>query len=77
MKEAFLAPPPDLTRIAERRGGWFPEVLVREFIDGRFAVHGTRTMPVWGQTLDEAQLIALTEHLFALQVQTESVPGMP
>lgn len=70
MSGVFLAPPPDLTRIAERRGGWFPEVLIREFIDGRFAVHGTRTMPVWGHELSKMQLIAITGHLYALQVPT-------
>lgn len=67
MSGVFLTPPPDLTRIAERRGGWFPEVLIREFIDGRFAVHGTRTMPVWGNELSKMQLLAITEHLYALQ----------
>ena len=41
---------PDLTRLAERNGGTFPAVDVREVIDGRAVVvaHGPRTMPVWG-----------------------------
>jgi len=44
---------PDLTRLAERRGGRFPAHEVRETIDGRSLVraHGTRTMPVWGYEL--------------------------
>lgn len=46
-----LRPPPaDLTRIAARRGGEFPEGEIARFIDGRFEVtaHGTREMPIWG-----------------------------
>lgn len=44
---------PDLTRIAERRGGRFPAQEIRETVDGRSLVraHGTRTMPVWGYEL--------------------------
>ena len=47
--------PADLTRIAARRGGSFPEGEIARFIDGRFAVqaHGTREMPIWGQRLGE------------------------
>jgi mono/diheme cytochrome c family protein len=42
--------PPDLRRIAERRGGKFPEAEVAACIDGRrgCAPHGIREMPVWG-----------------------------
>lgn len=41
---------PDVTRLAERQGGKFPEDDVRKIIDGRAVVvyHGTRYMPVWG-----------------------------
>ena len=41
---------PDLSRIAEQRGGKFPEDDIRKIIDGRAVVvyHGTRYMPVWG-----------------------------
>lgn len=41
---------PDLTRIAARRGGRFPEDEVARIIDGLspLAAHGTRHMPVWG-----------------------------
>ncbi len=45
------APPPDLTTIAKRRGGNFPETELLEMIDGRrpFPAHGTRDMPIWGE----------------------------
>jgi mono/diheme cytochrome c family protein len=41
---------PDLTRLQQRRGDQFPEVLLRKIIDGQeiVVVHGTRYMPVWG-----------------------------
>ena len=50
---------PDLTRIAKRSGGKFPDEHVREIIDGRTVLlaHGTRPMPVWGYEL-EAQVPA-------------------
>jgi mono/diheme cytochrome c family protein len=42
--------PPDLTRIAKRNGGVFPEAMVFGTISGLNmpASHGTREMPVWG-----------------------------
>jgi mono/diheme cytochrome c family protein len=47
---------PDLTGIAARRGGQFPEERVRQIIDGRagVAAHGAREMPVWGNDLRTA-----------------------
>jgi mono/diheme cytochrome c family protein len=68
----FLTPPPDLTRIASRRGGWFPEALVKEIVDGRFAAHGAREMPVWGETLGPNQLQLVTEYLFRIQDKPQS-----
>jgi mono/diheme cytochrome c family protein len=48
--KALRTPPADLTRIAARRGGSFPDAEIAEKIDGRLEVtaHGSRTMPVWG-----------------------------
>jgi hypothetical protein len=60
-------PTPDLTRIAARRKGWFPEVTVREIVDRRYAAHGPREMPVWGNLLTQDELVAITEHLYSLQ----------
>ena len=47
--------PADLTRIAQRREGTFPDGEIARFIDGRFspAAHGTRDMPVWGARFGE------------------------
>jgi mono/diheme cytochrome c family protein len=52
---ALRTPPADLTRIAERRKGAFPEAEIARFIDGRFDVpaHGTREMPIWGRQLGD------------------------
>lgn len=46
-------PPADLTGIAQRRAGAFPEVELAEIIDGRRPVrgHGGGEMPVWGRAL--------------------------
>ena len=46
----FKIAPPDLTRLAKRRGGTYPADEVRKTIDGRSdaSVHGSRQMPVWG-----------------------------
>jgi mono/diheme cytochrome c family protein len=45
--------PADLTKIAERRGGTFPDAEVHEIIDGRRFVraHGKSDMPIWGRQL--------------------------
>jgi len=45
--------PPDLTRIAERHGGRYPDNWVYRIVDGREALmsHGPRDMPVWGVQL--------------------------
>jgi mono/diheme cytochrome c family protein len=47
---ALRTPPADLTRIAARRGGKFPDGEIAQKIDGRMEVtaHGSREMPVWG-----------------------------
>jgi mono/diheme cytochrome c family protein len=46
----FKLAPPDLTRIATRHGGRFPDDRMRMIVDGRtkIAPHGERQMPVWG-----------------------------
>lgn len=42
--------PADLTQLARKNEGKFPEMEVMSFITGDdvVAAHGTRTMPVWG-----------------------------
>jgi mono/diheme cytochrome c family protein len=44
---------PDLTRIAARHGGTYPDNWVYRVIDGRESMlaHGPRDMPVWGVEL--------------------------
>ena len=50
---ALARPPADLTHIAARRGGEFPDAEIAHWIDGRFDVpaHGSREMPIWGRKL--------------------------
>jgi mono/diheme cytochrome c family protein len=49
----LAAPLPDLTRIAARHGGKYPDNWVYRVIDGREVIyaHGLREMPVWGVEL--------------------------
>ena len=53
MRSSLVKPPTDLTTIAQRNGGQFPQELIGELIDGRWSgdggPHGSREMPVWGQ----------------------------
>jgi mono/diheme cytochrome c family protein len=51
---SLRVPPADLTRIAQRHGGFDP-AQVAAFIDGRVDVtaHGRREMPVWGRIYDD------------------------
>jgi mono/diheme cytochrome c family protein len=47
---ALTKSPGDLTLLAKRNGGTYPEVRVLRSINGEVGVvaHGTRDMPVWG-----------------------------
>jgi hypothetical protein len=51
----LIRTPPDLRRIAERRGGRFDHAEIAGWIEGRSvpASHGTRAMPIWGERLSE------------------------
>ncbi len=82
---ALIEAPPDLTRIARRRGGDFPRAEIAQWIEGRSApaAHGSREMPIWGVRLAEeyrqyqtgedlvgAQMDALVTYLETLQAPT-------
>ena len=49
--------PPDLTRMARRNGGAYPEETVRKIIDGRRPIegHGGPDMPIWGDAFKNAE----------------------
>jgi mono/diheme cytochrome c family protein len=81
---ALRPPPADLTRIAARNAGVFPESSTARLIDGRFDLpaHGSREMPIWGARLagpipgfatgDEVargRITCLVEYLKSLQVE--------
>jgi len=53
VSRSLAASIPDLTRIAARHGGKYPDNWVYRVIDGRDAQlsHGPRDMPVWGVEL--------------------------
>jgi tetratricopeptide (TPR) repeat protein len=85
---ALETPPADLRRIAERRGGTFPDAEIARKIDGRFEIvaHGTREMPVWGrvfaadvpetdtaESITRGMISVLVEYLKSIQ----DPPGKP
>ena len=52
--------PPDLTQIAQRRDGVFPDEEIFKIIDGQEALasgHGDRDMPIWGETFANSENI--------------------
>lgn len=73
------AAPPDLTTLAKRRGGRFPQSEVTAFIVGRRpAAHGSSEMPVWGPLFQElnpfdsridVRLLRLVDSLKSIQVK--------
>jgi hypothetical protein len=56
---ALRTPPADLTAIAGKNGGTFPDGMIIEFIDGTRDVlaHGPRAMPVWGLIFQNCEMI--------------------
>jgi mono/diheme cytochrome c family protein len=81
---AFRTAPTDLTGIAARNGGVFPDSSIAKKIDGRFDLpaHGSREMPIWGARLadeipnfatgDEVargRVASLVEYLKSIQVK--------
>lgn len=59
LADSLSIPPPDLTRIMERRGATeFPVQDVARFIDGRqwVSAHGAREMPTWGKVFSENKM---------------------
>ena len=55
-------PPPDLTTLAKRNGGKFPDIKVADIVDGRTAMpaHGTGEMPIWGQRFGQTMKSPMT-----------------
>ena len=79
---ALKTRPANLTGIAKRRGGAFPDGEIARFIDGRFEVtaHGSREMPIWGRRFGEripeagiseeivrGRILVLVEYLKSIQ----------
>ena len=77
--DALKKRPADLTQLARKNDGKFPEIQVMNFITGYdvVAAHGTRDMPVWGelfrsldpdhQGIAEIRVHVLVEYIKTLQ----------
>jgi mono/diheme cytochrome c family protein len=52
---ALKTPPTDLTQIARRNGGKFPDTKVMAILKGEqsVAAHGNQEMPTWGKTFND------------------------
>ena len=70
--------PSDLTALARKNGGAFPETLVYRIVDGRemLGFHGSTDMPIWGDRFSsggsneaeaEARIDALVRYVESLQ----------
>jgi mono/diheme cytochrome c family protein len=84
--------PADLTTIALRRKGVFPEAELREIIDGRRRVrgHGPDNMPIWGnvfgrnaaagsehEAVIRDRVNALVDYLKSIQRAAPEAPARP
>lgn len=73
--------PADLTQLARKNNGAFPDLHVMNYITGEEAVaaHGSRDMPMWGQifgtmnpnsdSVPKVRVRVLTEYIKAFQAQ--------
>jgi hypothetical protein len=58
MAKSLRFSPSDLTRIAARNGGSFPQERINRIISGEEQLpsgHGTREMPVWGPIFSQVE----------------------
>ena len=78
--DALKKRPADLTQLARKNNGTFPELHVMNFIKGQDVVasHGSRDMPIWGsifsqmssnQDLVQVRTYALLKYIEELQAQ--------
>jgi mono/diheme cytochrome c family protein len=78
--EALKKRPADLTQLARKNGGSFPELHVMNYIKGQdfVAAHGSRDMPIWGSIfsqmssnsdLVQVRTYALLKYIEGLQAQ--------
>jgi len=71
----------DLRYLSARSDGRFPEIFVREIVDGRTtrAAHGPQGMPIWGaefarsEGLDDAAAERVNAKIDALVIYLESI----
>src|SRR5579864_6827266 len=78
--DALKKRPADLTQLARKNGGSYPELHVMNFIKGDdiVASHGSRDMPVWGnifsqmssnRDLVQVRTVALTKYIEQMQAK--------
>ncbi len=89
--DLMKAAPPNLTTIAERRGGTFPSLEIAEMIDGsKVRAHGSSEMPIWGERFAEGRpsgqggrtalrgrVMLLVEYLRGIQTDVSEIVPEP
>jgi len=77
---ALKKAPADLTMLAIKNGGKFPDTRISQYIAGEdtVAAHGTRDMPIWGTifhsmnqsaSIDQLRIHNLSEYIKTLQAR--------
>jgi len=78
--KALTKAPADLTQLAVKSGGKFPELKIKRYISGddTVAAHGSRDMPIWGKlfhsidpntAVDEIRIRNLSDYIKTLQAK--------
>jgi mono/diheme cytochrome c family protein len=69
--QALREPPPDLTTLAKRNNGKFPEDYVKKVLVHGVAVpaHGTSEMPIWGPNFAAINARELIQYLESVQTK--------
>ena len=70
--------PADLTQLARKNNGSFPDVQVQNYIVGDTAVmaHGTRDMPIWGDLFHSLNPVDRSETRIRVSVLTAYVKSL-
>lgn len=73
--KALTKAPADLTKLAARNGGTYPDVKVKRYIEGadEVAAHGTRDMPMWGELF---RSLNRDTALIRIQALSDLIKGM-
>ena len=75
--KAMKMAPSDLTTLAAKNGGKFPDVKIARVIDGsdQLAAHGSRDMPIWGEVFHQMDTATARLRVTNLTAYLQSLQG--